>query len=56
MVKIPTQRRDSGSAHVYQAWAESGLGPDSTVDVGDGTWMTLRELLGEDDSPEPDDE
>jgi hypothetical protein len=46
MLNIPTQR-PPGLDQVYQAWAEAGLGPDSAVDLGDGTSMTLRELLGE---------
>jgi len=46
MLNIPTQR-DPDSAQIYQAWAQHGLGPDSAVDLGDGTSMTLRELLGE---------
>jgi hypothetical protein len=55
MVNIPTQR-EPGSAQIYQAWAEHGLGPDSAVDLGDGTSMTLRELLGESDEQEHDDD
>jgi hypothetical protein len=55
MVNIPTQRGPDSPAQIYQAWAEHGLGPDSAVDLGDGTSMTLRELLGE-TQEEQDDE
>lgn len=46
MSNIPHQRAP-GPAQIYQTWAEAGLTPDSAVDLGDGTSMTLRELLGE---------
>jgi hypothetical protein len=52
MVEIPAQRCP---AQTYRTWQEAGLGPDSVVDLGDGTSTTLRELLGE-TQEEPDDE
>lgn len=54
MQKIPTQRA-SDVDQIYQSWTAAGLGPDFVVDLGDGTSMTLRELLGE-TPEEPDDE
>ncbi len=55
MLKIPTQRdHEPDLDQVYRTWAEAGLGPDSAVDLGDGTSMTLRELLGE--NPEENEE
>ncbi len=56
MLKIPTQRdHEPDLDQVYRTWAEAGLGPDSAVDLGDGTSMTLRDLLGE-TQEEPDDQ
>lgn len=46
MLNITTQY-ETGPDEVYQSWTAAGLGPDSAVDLGDGTSMTLRELLGE---------
>lgn len=55
MTHIPAQRT-SGSAQVYQTWQQAGLGPDSVVDLGDETSMTLRELLDEGNDQDPDEE
>lgn len=52
MADIPTQR--APELGPYRTWEEAGLDPDSVVELGDGTSMTLRELL--DETPEGDDE
>ena len=51
MVNIPTQAGRE-VVEVYRTWQQHGLGPDSAVELGDGTSMTLRELLGESDEQE----
>lgn len=51
MPHIPAQR---GAELVpYRTWEEAGLGPETTVDLGDGTSTSLRELL-DDASEDPE--
>jgi hypothetical protein len=57
MTNIPSQRTTEPGFDPDPplcSLAEAGLGPDSVVELDDGTSMTLRELLGE--TPEDDDE
>lgn len=44
MTQIPSQR--APEPYLPRTWEQNGLGPDSVVDLGDGTTLSLGELLG----------